>query len=142
MDQEANVMLVYSETTITMINLSSEPLILDGMVFSRTLDNNDQVTTLSFSFWEEIAEGSEDVLLPGECYQILHQTNALAGSPPDPMLLPNCDSLQGWSIADEEDWLFWISGETNEEFQVLQGDRIVHTCSSADDFCKFYLPQP
>jgi|GEM_PF-3318649 serine/threonine protein kinase len=142
MSQEANVMLVYSDAAVTTINLSPVPLILEGLVLSRTLDNNNQVVTVTVNLWEEIAEGSGDTLPAGDCYQILHQTNVLGDLSPNPILLPNCDSLQNWSVADEQDWIFWIPDETDEEFQVFQGDQIIHTCSLGDGFCKFYLPQP
>ncbi len=140
--QEANVMLVYTDTAVTLINLSSVPLILDGLVLSRSPDNGNQVATPSVALWEEIAGQFGEPIPAGNCYQVLHQTNVLAGSSPDPILVPECDTLQGWSVADEEDWIFWIPDETNEEFQVLQGDQIIHTCSLIDGFCEFYLPQP
>jgi hypothetical protein len=141
MTQEANVMLVYTDAAVTLINLSSVPLMLDGLVLSRSLDNKEQVTP-TLTLWEEIAERPVEPIPAGDCYQILPQTNALAGSPPDPVLLPNCETLQGWVVADEEEWIFWIHDETNEEFQVLQGDQIINICSLADGFCEFYLPQP
>lgn len=141
-NQETNIMLVYSDAAVTLINSSSDPLVLDGLVLSRTLDNNDQEAAMSVSLWEKIAEESGDTLPSGDCYQILRQTSALEGQSPEPILLPNCDSLLGWSIAEEEDWIFWIPDETNEEFQVLQDDQIIHACSLADGFCRFYLPQP
>ena len=142
MTQEANVMLVYTDAAVTLINLSSDPLMLDGLFLSRSLDNNDQVTTPAVTLWEEITGRSGESIPAGDCYQILPQTNALADSSPNPILLPNCDTLQGWSVADEEDWAFWIPDETNEEFQVVQGEQIIHTCSLVAGFCEFYLPQP
>lgn len=142
MDQEANVMLVYSDAAVTMINLSSAPLMLDNLMLSRNPYIDDQETTLSFSLWEDTTEGSGSTLPAGDCYQILPQPDMPESPPTDPVLPPNCGSLQGRSVADEEEWLFWQPGEIDEEFQVLQGDQIIHTCPFMDGFCKFYLPQP
>lgn len=142
MDQEANVMLVYSDAAVTMINLSSAPLMLDNLMLSRNPYIDDQETTLSFSLWEDTIEGSGSTLPAGDCYQILPQADMPESPPTDPILPPNCGSLQGRSVADEEEWLFWQPGEIDEEFQVLQGDQIIHTCPFIDGFCKFYLPQP
>jgi serine/threonine-protein kinase len=139
--QKANTMLVYTDAAVTLINISAVPLSLDSLLFKRITGENDQELALSTSLWDEVAEQSGDTLSPGDCYQLLRRTSGPAVPSPDPVLLPNCGSLQGWLVVDDEDWIFWKPDNTDEVFQVLQGDQVINTCSLEGGFCKFYLPR-
>jgi len=140
--QEPNTMLVYTDAAVTLINISTNPLSLDSLLFKRVTAENNQDSAQSTRLWEETAETSGFTLPVGACYQLLAHANGPSDPPPEPLMLPNCDSLQGWSIANEEEWLFWMPDEADEEFQVLQGDLVIQTCSFEDGLCKFHLPQP
>ena len=135
-------MLVYTDAAVTVVNISNDHLSLDDLILRRTSGEGDVESTFSIGVWKQANDQAGISLRPGDCYQLLHPADAPPDVPPDPILLPSCDSLQDWFVAGDEDWLFWIPDDASKEFQVIQDEQIIHTCSLDDALCKFYLPKP
>lgn len=139
---EANTALVYTAAAVTLTNTSAGSISLEDLVFRRPLAGEAGELIFPANIWREAAGQSELTLSPGDCYQLLNQANTPPASMLTPVVPPTCNLLQGWLVANDEDWGFWVPESAGDALEVVQGDQLIHTCSLNAGICRFYLPQP
>ncbi len=139
-----NIMMVYTDTAVTIINISNDEVSLTDLMFRRMSSDSSIETDASFSsrIWSRAAGQPVDTLLTGECLQVLRDGDGSPDFEPEPIMLPDCNSLIGALVANNEDWHFWLPKGDIIEFQVLQKDQIIFNCQILESPCEFHLPQP
>jgi serine/threonine-protein kinase len=138
-----NVELVYQESAIAMINLSGAPIDLTNIVFQRFSDQGKVTAAFSAEQWDRINPGALSGLSQGDCFQLLRSGSDNLPLIPGtaPAKPPSCRESQGWLVASDEAWHFWIPDGDGATFQVVQGDQVIHKCRIADGVCRFNLPR-
>jgi hypothetical protein len=141
--QLPNIMMVYTDTVVTILNVSNDDVSLTDLMFRRMSGEDPIETEATFSsrIWSRAAGQPVDTLQAGECLQVLRDDGS-SDFEPEPIMLPDCNSLMGALVANNEDWLFWLPKGDISEFQVLQKDQIISNCRISESQCKFHLPQP
>jgi hypothetical protein len=84
-----------------------------------------------------------NALQAGACFQLL------LPDPASPPLIPGkapdqpeaCQVSQGWLVAQNPDWQFWLVQDQSPAFQVLSGQRVIQTCQITEGSCQFSLPE-
>ncbi|HLE53206.1 MAG TPA: serine/threonine-protein kinase [Anaerolineales bacterium] len=139
----SNVEVVYHESAVAVINLSSAPIDLSNVVFQRLSDQGSVNAAFSAEQWERINPGALRGLSQGDCFQLVRSgEDNLPLIPGTAPAKPHaCGVSRGWLIASDETWHFWIPDGDGATFQVIQGDRVIHKCRIADGICHFNLPQ-
>jgi len=114
-----NLILVYDETGVVLVNRSSRSISIASLLFVQRLDNG---TTLSFgsSLWTDSAR---TVMLPGGYCAQVSKTGLRA-----PTLPAACRGRFAWAQVSERRW-FWVSSERGAIFEVRQTDDVVARCS-------------
>lgn len=139
-----NIKMVYTDTAVTILNISSNEVSLTDLMFRRIPGEGSVDTEASFSSrtWSRAASQPVDTLQTGECLQLLRDDDGSPDFKPEPIMLPDCNSLIGALVANNEDWHFWLPKDDISEFQVLQKDQIIFNCQILESQCEFHLPQP
>jgi serine/threonine protein kinase len=142
--QLPNIMMVYTDTAVTILNISSAEVSLTDLMFRRMPAKGSLETEAFFSsrIWSRAAGQPVDTLQTGECLQLLRDDEASPDFMPEPIMLTECNSLIGALVANNEDWHFWLPEGGVNEFQVLQKDQIIFNCQILESLCEFHLPQP
>jgi len=139
----SNVEVVYHESAIAVINLSSASIDLSNVVFQRLSDQGNVTAAFSAEEWDRINPGALRGLPEGDCFQLVRsgrdKLQLIPGT--TPAKPPSCGVSQGWLVASDEAWHFWIPDGDGVYFQVVQGDQVIHKCRIADGICDINLPQ-
>lgn len=136
--------LSFDRSSLILANNTSEPLDLTGLSFQRIVVGNAPSADFQGSRWFEATRSEQQVLLPGECYQLLLPDAASFALKPGESLpvLPGCDSLQGWLVVTEPESWFWLSEGDSGSFQVILDGTPVQTCPIVSGICRFSIASP
>jgi len=123
-----NALLVYDGTTVTLINTSSDKLVLEGLVLWKAGGSvKYRMDTLG------------DKLASGECIQLW--TSAIQKPP----LPPECKKQAAFFQTPRKELHFWLGNAENETFRPLFNSKALAICTAsfnkAAGRCPFYLPQ-
>lgn len=132
---DTNILLVYSDSSLTVINASGAPISLVGVKFVRLAADGSFDASFEAAAWNGVAARKIGALPPSDCYMLLQLNQRI--SPPHP-----CQDAWGWIASSNREWHFWLPSQTSLFFGVLHYGRIIHICPIADGRCTFYLPQP
>jgi len=132
---DPNVLLVYSDSSVTVINASGGPISLAGVEFVRIAADGSYDAAFEAAAWNTVAARKIGALPPRDCYMLLQLSRRI--SPPDP-----CQDAWGWIATSSQEWHFWLPSQSSLFFGVLHYGRVIHICPIADGRCTFYLPQP
>lgn len=136
----ANMTLVYTARTVTIVNTSKRPLSLADVTFERPAAGGQEAASFSARQWAEGAGRPNGTLPSSACLQLLRPGGAIPASPPKPVPAPNCKAQQSWLMAEEQEWAFWTPAGGGGVFQVLKGGEPIQTCYYNQGLCKFTLP--
>jgi len=129
----SDLLVMYGQDGAALVNISGGPLDLTELTFQR-ISAADQVTA-SFSAirWEQAGLQPITSLGAGACYQLLDPASALAPLTPGeaPAKPAVCKVSQGWLLAQDPGWRFWLPQEGSQAFQVLYRGRVIQTCQIA-----------
>lgn len=134
-DALPNVEMVYDDTAVTLINVSGAPMSLAGVIFECVSDDGSHSCAFSASEWDRFAYYPISALPAGDCYQVVRH-----GKPRSKP--PACDAVQGWVSLSDRGQIFWMEGQRNFAFRIVQNGEAVHSCPVDAGQCAFYLPQP
>jgi serine/threonine protein kinase len=134
--------IIYDESAIALVNFSNTPIDLSNVTFQRLTDQGTIVAAFSAEEWGWVNPETLNVLPAGDCVQLLRpEFNKFSITPGAAPAKPSsCDVSQGWLVATNDAWLFWIPGGEGELFQVVQNGQVVRTCRITDGSCEFFLP--
>lgn len=122
--REANVLLIYDDINITLVNQSAGPIILGQLVFN-SLDGNTG-TTFVGSRWAETVDS-------GNCVQVWSVGAQGARS------VPECGSTR-WLTTNNPEEHFWTGSNNATEFLVTQNGIQRAICPvSASGRCEFHV---
>jgi hypothetical protein len=138
----SNVQIFYDESAIAVVNFSNTSIDLSNITFQRLSDRGTVVATFSAEQWGRVNPETLKALPAGDCVQLLRPGfNNFSITPGTAPAKPSsCDVSQGWLVAFDDGWLFWVPGGDGALFQVVQNGQIVRTCRIADGSCEFFLP--
>jgi hypothetical protein len=129
---EANVLMMYDDNTLTVLNTSDAPVSFAGVTFVPAAPPADYSASFSAAEWNPGARRVE--LRPGYCFRLMR----FGGESPTPQ---ECAFVQRWASTSDPRVRFWTS-EAGPEFLVLQNETEVQRCGVAEGQCQFYLPPP
>ena len=132
---DPNVLIVYSASSVTVINASGGPISLAGVEFVRIAADGSFDASFEAAAWNTVAARKIGALPPRDCYMLLQLNQRI--SPPEP-----CQDAWGWIATSSQEWHFWLPSQSSLFFGVLHFGRVIHICPIADGRCTFYLPQP
>lgn len=122
---ETAVLLRYDETSLVLLNRSSQPVDVSGLTFVQIRPNG---STLEFETARWSGGNRPTTALPaGECFQVQRNDIAQLDKP------DFCD-LQSWSRVSFPRW-FWRSDDTAATFEVRRGDTVLATCAVSAGEC-------
>jgi hypothetical protein len=135
--------IVYDDTGVAVMNTSGGPQDLTNLTFRRVSDSGAVTASFPALQWVRSGLGPVNALQAGACFQLLL---------PDPGSLPlipgkapakpdACQVSQGWLLAQDPDWRFWLVQDQSQAFQVLSGQRVIQTCQISEGSCQFSLPK-
>lgn len=142
--QIPSVAMDYDSSSFTITNQYSVPVNLSKAAFERLSSDGSVTANFLGSSWQVLAGSDLQMLQPGACFQVLSSnpvTSRLApgGTLPKP---EGCRILQGWLVALEPGWLFWVSEGDSLTFRVTLDGSPVKTCHIAAHQCDFKIPEP
>ena len=139
----SNVQIFYDQSAFTVVNSSNMPVDLSNLIFQRLSSQGTVDAAFSTQQWGRVNDQTSVVLPAGDCLQLLRPgvDNAPLVPGKAPAKQSSCDVSQGWLVATNKQWQFWILDSDSSRFQVLQNGQIVHTCRIIDGECDFFLPQ-
>ncbi len=135
-DGSENVLMVYDDNEVWVINQSNTPLSLSGVTFKRLSDQGEFTAEFAAEIWGVVASKPISALPPEGCFGVFVDSF----TQPD-----ECTSTWGYIQASMTSGLrrqFWRYQSGNNKFQMFQNDQVVHTCMIADGRCELHLPQP
>jgi len=149
----SDILVVYDASGMAVVNLSGGPLDLSDLTFQRVSPTGQATTSFSAIEWEKAGLQPVSRLGAGACYQLLNPAAELAPLTPGeaPAKPDKCKVSQGWLLAGQPDWLFWVPEGNNQAFQVRYQGRVIHTCQISQDSqasqgaresCQFTLAGP
>jgi hypothetical protein len=126
----ADVLMLYDENAVTVINPGTAPLTLAGVRFEASGENG----AAGFAADEWIRQDGNPELLPGHCYRLIRY-GVPSAKPAE------CVAVQRWISTSDSQLQFWNTAGAGE-FAVLQNEAPVSSCRLAEGQCSFTLPQP
>lgn len=138
----SNVEIVYHESAVAVINLSNAPIDLSNLVFQRLSDQGNVTAAFSVEQWDRINPGALSEVSKGNCFQLVRfNSRNMPLTPGSAPAKPTaCRVSQGWLVASDEAWHFWIPEANSAYFQIVRGDLVIQKCRIADGVCRFNLP--
>jgi hypothetical protein len=133
-----NVLMVYDDDEVWVINKSPKNLSLIGVVYKRISDQGDITAEFASELWGAVAWQPVNALPPEGCFGVF--VEAYTYNQPE-----ECGSIWGYIQASNNTGRgrqFWIPRSGSAEFQVFQNDQLIETCVIAEGICGFDLPQP
>lgn len=130
-----NVVMVYDDSSVAVVNMSAATLSLAGVQFVRIAPDGASNAAFDPVAWNTVAARHIRALPASDCYMLLRLNQRV--SPPDP-----CQDLWGWLATSNSDWYFWTLSQGSLYFGVLHYGRTLHICPIADGRCTFFVPQP
>lgn len=139
----SNIQLFYDESAIAVVNVSDMPIDLSSVTFQRLSDQGTVTATFAVEHWGQVNPNALSRLPAGDCFQLLRP------GADDDQLIPgtapakpsSCGVSQGWLVAIDKAWHFWIPDDDGAFFQVVQDGQIIHSCRIADRRCDFILSE-
>ena len=131
---DPNLLLVYDEIAVNVINVSKFNLSLVGVTFRRLLADESTTPGFEASDWDD---ADVRALRPGNCLQVL--------VPVDKYERPEaCKSAQDFKSVGNQDLHFWIGTANSSKFKVFRDDEVIEggECTIQDGVCEIYLPEP
>lgn len=131
--QDPNLLLLYDEARFTVVNTGAETISLTGLAFvGRRVGVS--VPRFEAASWQAHARS----LAPGECVQLIYQSQAGAVRPLE------CSQLRAWRFTRLSDHHFWaLSTDETAQFRVFQGSGLRGACPVGVGQCAVYVdPNP
>lgn len=123
-DAQPQILLTYTEDSIALLNITSEPMDISELVFSG--ENG----TFEAIRWRQVGAQALNELLPGDCLQIWTTETRTIPEQPE-----TCGFRQAW-IAVGPTGHFWRDAES---FTVEKADQIIAQCEIAAGSCRFAI---
>jgi serine/threonine-protein kinase len=132
----ANLLLLYSEESVTAINVSQAALSLAGVSFQRPASNSAGAAAFAADEWRGVVGNRVDALPPGDCLQLVRLRGGPAGAQkPEP-----CNKLQGWLGTSRIGRLFFVPQAGADTFEVYRGEALIGACALTEGQCRLWLP--
>jgi serine/threonine protein kinase len=134
LDGSENVLMVYDDNEVWVINQSNTPLSLFSVNFKRVSDRGEVTAEFAAEIWGLVASKPISALPPEGCFGVFVDSFTQPAE---------CTSIWGYVQASTNSGLgrqFWRYTNGSNEFQVFQNDKVIQTCMIADGRCEFQLP--
>lgn len=138
-----NVQILYDPSTFAVVNISAKPLDLSKLTFQRLSAQGTLEAAFPAQQWGRVNAEAPSALPAGDCLQLLLPgvSSILLVPGKAPARPASCAVSQGWLVAADKAWQFWVPEGDSLRFQIVEAGRVVRTCRIADGKCDFFVPR-
>lgn len=130
-----NVLLLYNEEQLTIINRSNTIISLEGISFERVSNQGTVTAAFEANIWNQVAvaERKINAFPAGDCYGLFVSSNYIRP--------PECASVWGYIQASATSRRqFWIPAAGSDSFLVIQNGNVIQQCAFESGSCSFTMP--